>query len=98
MSNEELPKNVNDFLGQVDALIVWTLEGPMAVVPLSDRAKALFIRWGMEPEDDGIVPPDDAADLIESIPNNWIVGMGEPLKEQYILAEIPLPQPLIMVH
>ena len=85
-------------LGQIDVYLVWDENGPQAAVPASDRAKALFIRWGMPENADGIEPPHDALDLVESMPNDWTIGMGEPVKEDYLIAEVPLPQPRLVLH
>lgn len=71
---------------------------PLAVVPISDRAKALFIRWGMHPEDEGITPPIDPSHLFESIPADWRANIVDAEDGEIKLTEVPLPQPRIVVH
>lgn len=81
-----------------DIIIVFHDTVPVVVVPSSDRAKALFIRWGMEESCLGINPPDKPEDLMESIPNNWTVRMSTPEEGVHKLTQITLPQPLVVVH
>lgn len=86
-------------LGKIDVALMWDDRGPFAVIPQSDRAKALFIQWGMDETSDGIQPPEDANDFMISIPEEWIVGMGQPEEERgYKIQEIALPQPKPMLH
>lgn len=98
MSNEKPPPSETSSSLKVDALIVWDDPGPIAIVPVSPRCKSLFLRWGMPEECDGIEPPVVALHFLESVPNNWNIGLTEPQKEIYHIAEIPLPQPKVAVH
>lgn len=80
-----------------DILLVMT-DVPVAVVPVSERAKQLFVRWGMPESCQGIAPPDHPQDLIESIPFNWILEGCNLQEGLHKLAQITLPQPLVVVH
>ena len=98
MSSDEQLHEEMSYLAGLDAAIVMCDVDPLAIVPISDRCRALFPQWGMEEGCDGIAPPDDAMDFINSMPMHWLCGMSAPTKERYILQEITLPQPLIVVH
>jgi hypothetical protein len=85
--------------GVVDVGIVFdTDDHPIMILPLSQRAKALFYRWGMDADADGIHPPENAMDLIDSVPRHWISSNYSPEKDFYVVQEVPLPQPRIVVH
>ena len=72
---------------------------PTAVFPISPRALKLFHQWGMDEECDGIEPPNDTMDLINSFPKHWLVTTDYiPEKEEVLLQEVPLPQPRLVVH
>jgi len=60
-------------LGEVDLSFVFDENGiARMILPHSERAINLFYRWGMESTSVGITPPDNPADLIESVPQNWL--------------------------
>jgi hypothetical protein len=83
----------------VDVGLVTTDDGlPVALIPLSDRAKALFVRWGMKEMCIGIVPPWTPEDFFDSCPGNWVMKKIEPPSEAFLLQEITLPQPRIVLH
>ncbi len=81
----------------VDVIIVFE-DMPYAIVPNSERAKKLFMRWGMEEGLTGIAPPNDAMDLIRSMPQNWVCEMQELANGAHLIKEVPLPQPILVVH
>ena len=85
-------------LGEADVGLVMIDDLAVALIPLSERARRLFYKWGMEKEDDGIVPPIDAMDFVTSVPSHWVMKSMDPEKRMYILREVPLPQPIAVVH
>ena len=98
MSNEQPPVSVT---GKADILLIMA-EGempmPICVVPSTQRAIELFKRWGMDDDVDGIKPPDNVTDLLDSIPADWVIAIADPQKEKYNVQKITLPQPLIVLH
>ena len=89
----------NESKTQSADIVFVMLDGvPMAVIPKSNRAKSLFIRWGMEEGSDGIAAPYDPTDIIDSVPSNWTAVVEPPEPGMYILNKVPLPQPLMVVH
>ena len=81
-----------------DTLILMRGAEPVAIIPQSDRARALFMRWGMEADCDGIAAPYDPNDLFESVPANWMCHVGEVAERDYLIQDIPLPQPRIVLQ
>lgn len=84
-----------------DTIIVMRDEEPLGVLPRSDRARALFMRWGMEEDCDGIAAPYDPDDLFRSVPANWTCRVFELVEipyRDYLLQDIPLPQPRIVLQ
>ena len=88
--------------GDVHLLMVDGL--PFAIIPISERASALFNRWGWEEESEegivcaGIEPPEDPTYLINSFPSNWTMSTGKPKEGAHCLQVVPLPQPLVVLH
>lgn len=68
------------------------------LVPLTERAHSLFVRWGMSEDCIGISPPESVLDLTGSVPRNWVIGLTPILVGAHIIAEVPLPQDRIVVH
>ena len=68
------------------------------VVPVSERAKKLFMYWGMEDGYDGVYAPDNPMDLVNSFPRNWVLDVMELEDREYKVVEVPLPQPLMVLH
>ena len=84
---------------KLDSEIVMVKGRPIAILPISDRCKGLFLRWGMEADCDGIAPPDSPMDLISSMPGNWLCGVRQVEEgDVFVLQEITLPQPLMVLH
>lgn len=96
--SKEKQSGLEMLLGKIDLYLIWEGGHPMIVIPQSERAKSLFIRWGMPEKADGITPPADAFDLMTSIPNDWVMGMKEATKDTYTMVDIPLPQPMLVLH
>lgn len=84
--------------GNADVMVVIHENLPVLIVPTSPRARALFIRWGMEKDCTGIAPPDSPMDLIASVPGNWIMKSAPIQEGAHTVARITLPQPLLVVH
>lgn len=95
-------------LDDTDVIMLFA-DQPIIIVPVSERATALFYRWGMEHDDFGIAPPDDPTDLLDSMPNNWMVKGGRvdefinvdslpPPEDPIKFTDVHLPQPLLVVH
>lgn len=88
---------------KVDMLVVTSEEDgddftPALLVPTSDRAKALLMRWGMDDWMTGIRPPQDAFDFFHYVPGDWTCGTCHIRFGAHIVQEITLPPPLTMVH
>jgi len=103
-SNEEQPPSAKESLLEIDILVVMNEGYPVAVLPETDRARSLFIYWGMLDQHegrklDGIRPPLSAMDLFNSIPKHWLTGVrpAEEIEEFY-LQEVTLPQALPVVQ
>ena len=96
--SKEKPSVLEKLLGAIDVMLVWKGGGPIVIMPVSERAKSLFIRWGMNPEADGIHPPPHAMDLMDSVPEDWILAMEEADRKEYKVDDIPLPQPRLVLH
>ena len=94
MSNEKQKELV------IDCVMVWSDGQPLFIRANSDRAKTLFMRWGVSDEVVGIEPPASPTDFTDSIPGSWILGMEteENPQAEYLVQEIPLPQPRLMLH
>lgn len=72
---------------------------PVAVIPWSDRAKSLFAGWGWKQEKSmGIRPPEDAMDLINSMPMDFVLSKSDIQEGVHIIHEIALPQALPVLH
>ena len=85
----------------IDCVMVFSGGGqPLFIRANSDRAKALFMQWGVSDEVAGIDPPAKPTDFTESIPDNWIVGVDteEDPQAEYLVQEIALPQARLMLH
>jgi hypothetical protein len=97
MSNDE-PQNTGRKFLETDIMLGFANGLPLYVRPVSDRCRALFIRWGMEEDMFGILPPTNAEDLISSVPRDWVCEMCVVEEGDFLLQEIPLPQPLVVLH
>ena len=104
MWDENAPDHATEFClakyeakDDIDVIIVFE-DMPYAIVPNSERAKKLFTRWGMEEGMTGIAPPADAMDLIISFPGNWVCEMQELANGAHLIKEVPLPQPILVLH
>lgn len=84
----------------IDCVMVFSDGQPLFIRANSDRAKTLFMQWGVQEEVDGIDPPAEPTDFMDSIPNNWIVGVEteEDPQAEYLVQEIALPQARLMLH
>ncbi len=84
----------------MDCAMVWANDYPIMIKAVSERAKTLFMQWGVAPEADGIDPPDEPEHFIKSLPGNWIVGMvtEENPEKEFLVQEVPLPQPRIVLQ
>jgi len=82
-----------------DIAILFNMYGePVVVVAESDRARVLFMQWGVPEEADGILPPEHPNSLTASLPSNWTVMTRMADKASYACAEITLPQPRAVLH
>ena len=84
----------------VDIVLVMAEESvvPLVISPVSARAVKLFIQWGMPKEATGILAPFEPKSFFKILPEDWKV-MSVPLKEgAHIVAEVPLPPRLHVVH
>lgn len=81
-----------------DTVLLMRQAEPVAVIPHSNRARSLFMRWGMEADCDGIAAPYDPADLFDSVPANWTCRVDEVAERDYLIQDIPLPQPRIVLQ
>jgi len=99
MSNEQPMKiEPGSSAPMTDVMILWA-EEPVAIIPISDQAKELFLRWGWNSSADGILPPPSPIYFADSVPGTWTISMrqmedGEEVK----ILEVPLPQPRVVVH
>lgn len=99
MRSKEQQDELARILEEVDYYIMWEKGMPALVRASSKRAKLLFMQWGVEDDVDGIAPPDNPMDLMDSIPMNWICGMESAEENKvYTVQEIPLPQPRVVLH
>jgi hypothetical protein len=72
---------------------------PYALVPISARAHKLFARWGMKSKYDGVYPPENAMAFVMSVPKNWeLISRDRGSAETLLLARVPLPQEIRVVH
>jgi len=84
----------------IDCVMVWGNGWPLFIRANSDRAKTLFMQWGVSEEVAGIEPPAKPTDFTDSLPDNWTLSMEVEKDPQveYLIQEIALPQPRLMVH
>lgn len=95
MSKKQLATSVANY----DVGLVFKAGGiPAAVVPVTDRARKLFISWGMSDTAVGIVPPFDPSTLTTELPGDFLVGIHRMKPDFYELSKIPLPPINRMVH
>jgi len=86
----------------IDCVVMYIEGTPLFVKAKSERAKTLFTMWGVGDEVVGIRVPDDPMDLVMSMPKHWIMAVEnlEPRAggEMFLIQEIPLPQPRLVLH
>ena len=95
MSNKKQKESAIDYV-----MVFWTDGKPLLIKAKSNRAKALFMQWGVAEEVEGIDPPEKPNDFTESIPRNWVVSAAVVSNTEvaYVVQEISLPQPRLMLH
>lgn len=83
---------------EADFTIVFCDAVPVLIVPVSERARALAVRWGMPKDVTGIAPPPAYNDFGKSVPENWSICYSDMLDGPHSVAHIPLPQDRTVLH
>jgi len=72
---------------------------PPVMLPVSDRARTLFITWGMEEKGvSGIIINFAPDDMVEICPKEWKMVLADIGDGDYIFQEITLPDLPVVVH
>jgi len=71
---------------------------PPILIPISDRAKDTFVRWGMVKEANGIIASFSPDDFLSLCPPDWEMVAADLDDGMYVFQEITLPSSPTVLH